>query len=124
MSQFVVLRHEMPTGDHRPSHWDLMLERNGALWTWSLSELPTPVAWVVAQRIHDHRLDYLEYEGPISGDRGHVARYDRGSCQIDACDNLSISARIAGQHLRGQLRLEKFAGAWRCRMLPAVGQVE
>lgn len=101
-----------------------MLERDGVLGTWTLCELPTEQAWVVAQRIHDHRLDYLEYEGPISGDRGHVSRYDRGSCQIDAYDNLRVTARIAGQHLRGQLRLEKFAGAWRCRILSAAGQVD
>jgi hypothetical protein len=34
---------------------------------------------VDAQRIADHRLAYLEYEGPISGGRGTVRRLDGGS---------------------------------------------
>ncbi len=33
---------------------------------------------VEAERIADHRVEYLTYEGPLSGDRGTVTRLARG----------------------------------------------
>lgn len=39
---------------------------------------------VAARRIADHRTAYLTYEGPVSGDRGHVTRVARGEATLDA----------------------------------------
>ena len=81
--RFVLLRHEMPPNAERGSHWDLMLENRGVLLTWELPQLPPgPLPASFEQlgilRLPDHRIDYLEYEGPVSNDRGTVQRVDFG----------------------------------------------
>ena len=93
MPRFVLLRHETPPGHPRPSHWDLMLEHAGVLLTWELQTLPGLWAealgedssdaedTVEARRLSDHRLAYLEIEGPVSGGRGTVQRCDRGELE-------------------------------------------
>lgn len=53
---------------HRPSR----------LATWALERPPTPGTTIAARRLPDHRRLYLDYEGPISGDRGGVTRWDAG----------------------------------------------
>jgi hypothetical protein len=89
--RWVLLWHDCPTDYRDGSHWDLMLEREGVaeerrLATWSLRELPK--GWpgaavdapteVEAVAFADHRAAYLDYEGPVSGDRGTVTRIARG----------------------------------------------
>ncbi len=94
LPRFVLLRHDCPPDSGNPSHWDFMLQMGEVLWTWQLQELPD--AWVSvlglgetagrvevrANRLPDHRLVYLEYEGPVSGDRGTVRRIAAGSYQL------------------------------------------
>jgi hypothetical protein len=99
MPRFVLLFHDCPAGYDRPSHWDFMLEVGSALRTWALNELPNtwkaahektpspkslcrPLAAgnvVDAQQLGDHRIAYLEFEGPLTGGRGSVIRIDAGS---------------------------------------------
>lgn len=89
MVRFALLRHEVPDDPGRQSHWDLLLEREDACWTWSLEKLPGPFAkqdepsTVEAHRMPDHRKHYLEYEGPVSGGRGTVANVLYGTCEIE-----------------------------------------
>ena len=80
--KFVLLAHTFPANYPRSDHWDLMLEDDGTLLTWEL-EKPFGLAatdstdngqTIVARRLDDHRLDYLVYEGQISGGRGSVKR--------------------------------------------------
>ncbi len=81
--RFVVLEHELPPESGRPSHWDLMLEQppewGGMLLTF---EVPNPPAvWgppTVVLKLPDHRSLYLDYEGPISRNRGSVRRVLQG----------------------------------------------
>lgn len=85
--RFVILRHEMPSTTERGSHWDLMLENRGILLTWELPQLPpSPLPATFEQlgihRLPDHRIDYLEYEGPISKGRGSVQRVDFGEFRL------------------------------------------
>jgi hypothetical protein len=89
MPRYVLLRHECPPGFGKPTHWDFMLERDDALQTWSLAELPAIFGGqtsceheVAAWRLPDHRLEYLEYEGSLSGNRGIVARIDAGDYAV------------------------------------------
>ena len=105
MPRFVLLRHECPPSLGKPSHWDLMLEREGRLLTWSLAALPA--AWGVdgaageealaATRLLDHRIAYLDYEGPISGDRGAVTRVDRGEYEAVEETDCEIRVRLRGE---------------------------
>ncbi len=119
MPRFVLLRHDCPPSFGKPSHWDLMLEREGALLTWSLAKLPA--AWerplnvrvgegsaedeVTAIRLADHRLAYLDYEGALSGDRGQVTRVDRGEYTVidESADWLRV--QISGAELHARMRL-------------------
>ncbi|HOM16797.1 MAG TPA: DNA polymerase ligase N-terminal domain-containing protein [Thermoguttaceae bacterium] len=75
--RFVVLEHDSPRG----RHWDLMLELEGRLRTWALAQPPDAPRTIPAEALPDHRLVYLEYEGPISGGRGQVRRWDAGAYQ-------------------------------------------
>ena len=77
--RFVVLLHKFPLGHQRDDHWDLMLEEDSKLLTWALTEMPEPGKSIPAVALADHRKLYLEYEGPISGDRGSVTRVLAGS---------------------------------------------
>jgi len=107
MPRYVILRHETTNPQRGPVHWDFMLEKNGILLTWALAEQPSPNRETVADQIADHRLAYLDYEGPISGDRGSVTRWDAGEYQleVDSADELNIS--LKGQRLSGQVRLRR-----------------
>lgn len=71
--RFVILAH-----DHPFLHWDLMLEQEGSLKTFRLLRHPDPHVWIPSEALPDHRLHYLTYEGPVSGDRGVVRRLFEG----------------------------------------------
>ena len=104
-SRFVVLFHETPAGASRPSHWDLMLEQGGALRTWALEQEPRSEVSIVAAALPDHRLAYLDYEGPISGDRGCVTRWDQGAYRIVAESAHELKVELAGARFQGVLKI-------------------
>jgi hypothetical protein len=105
MPRFVVLLHEVPPGYPRGAHYDLMLEHSGALWTWACDRLPAIGQSIPAQRLADHRMEYLDYEGPVSGDRGHVTQVDSGDYELVASQPALLQVRLAGEKLRGVLTL-------------------
>jgi hypothetical protein len=107
MPQFVILRHEMPAGAERRSHYDLMLERDGVLQTWALEDEPAPGAQIAAERLADHRLAYLSYEGPVSQGRGEVVRWDRGEFELVAQSEDEIVVDVAGERVAGRIELRK-----------------
>lgn len=89
-SRCVVLRHELCDGTW---HYDWMLERasaaqppgseRGTLITFRTNVLVTTTNAFAAQRLGDHRAIYLDYQGPVSGNRGTVRRVARGWCTIE-----------------------------------------
>ena len=92
-----------------------MIESGGMLATWQLSLAPlNQRRQIDAHRIFDHRLDYLEYEGAISHDRGKVVQWDRGRCQIIDRDALLWIVEFEGRRIRGRytLRRELDRVAW------------
>jgi hypothetical protein len=103
--RYVILRHEMPAGAERASHWDLMLERAGVLRTWALEAEPGEHRTIPALALPDHRLDYLTYEGPVSGGRGDVRRYDEGHYAIEQEGAGRLVVRLEGRRLQGQATL-------------------
>jgi hypothetical protein len=104
--RFVVLRH-----DHPALHWDLMLEAGEVLRTWRLSAPLSPEGGAVeAAPSFDHRRMYLDYEGPVSGDRGSVVRQEHGTFTW-LCDTAEeIVLRLEGAELRGTLVLTAVGG--------------
>lgn len=115
MPRFVLLLHECPDANPRETHCDLMLEVGAVLETWTLQTVPCD--WcrldlappmiaasnaVEVERIADHRLAYLDYEGPISGGRGTVRRLDGGEYKKSA---KRTSFLLEGRVLQGEVEI-------------------
>lgn len=107
MLRFVILQHQMPPDSGRSSHWDLMFEVGDVLRTWAIEEPLEREGTFAAFSLPDHRLAYLGYEGPISGGRGHVTRWDQGAYELLEQGEGLWLAKIAGLKVRGLLRLEQ-----------------
>ena len=100
MPRFRVLLHDWPF-----VHWDLLLEDGDALLTWRLLEEPVLQQWLPSERLPDHRLVYLDYSGPVSGDRGVVMGWDSGELLSLCCDNESVAAVVNSKRFGGQLSI-------------------
>ena len=93
----------------RRLHWDLRLERDGALASWALPKgVPQdPKENRLAVRTEDHPLEYLEFEGEIPKGEygaGTIAIWDRGTLR-----DREVPRRRGDRHLRrgagaGQVR--------------------
>lgn len=95
MPRFVVLEHDWPT-----RHWDLLLEDAGVLKAWRL--LCEPTGDGRSEPNADHRLMYLDYEGPLSGGRGAVTRWDSGTFEwVERGDGRAVVA-FSGAKLIGR----------------------
>ncbi len=107
MPRYVILEH-----DHPHLHWDLMLEAGAVLRTWRLQAPPRPGATVAAEASSDHRPHYLDYEGPVSGGRGRVVRWDAGTYAGEENPGRLV-LRLEGARLRGTAVLARDdSGAW------------
>ncbi len=102
MPRFVVLIHDSPE-----LHWDFMLENEAALRTWRLSRRPLEPGPIEAEALADHRLAYLDYEGPLSRGRGTVRRFDRGEYSLLEETPERVVAELCGAALRGTAVLER-----------------
>ena len=134
MPRFVVQQHFR---EEDYWHFDLMLECGPALVTFSCGTPPDDVKGLpcLVRQLPNHRVEYLEHEGEVSGDRGWCKIHDRGtfewvepegkSCPQakvgeTACDFLDVLAvRLNGEKAQGLYRLvrESKSGAdyWRLR---------
>jgi hypothetical protein len=102
MPRFVVLSHDHPT-----LHWDFMLEQGEKLRTWRLGRPPDAAGPIDAEPLADHRLAYLDYEGPVGDGRGEVRRWDRGEYETIESTPERLVVRLAGERLRGEASLER-----------------
>lgn len=119
MPRYVVLRHETPADADRPDHWDLMFETGEVLRAWACDTLPQAGRAVDAQPLPDHRPAYLDYEGPVSGNRGTVTRWDEGTYQLVEDKPERWVVRMSGRRLNGCLLLtlaDATSGLWRVRL--------
>ena len=109
-TRFVILHHSLPGGEH----WDLMLEHGDVLLTWQLQRDPTGPATfpIPARRIGDHRKAYLEYEGPVSKDRGTVRRVDTGTVELQQITEAKYDLVLRGRHLSGSMTLTATGSDW------------
>lgn len=105
MPRFVVLRHETPQDEH----FDFMLEADGVLKTWALPTAPTAGAEIDCESLPDHRLAYLDYQGPISDGRGNVTQWDAGTYSIEEQDDDQWIVTLSGRRLAGRVALRRSA---------------
>jgi hypothetical protein len=105
--RFVVLRHEPGERPQRPLHWDFMIEVDAVLRTWALAGEPAVDLLIAAEALADHRLAYLEFQGPISAGRGSVTQWDRGTYRMlsESADHLTVE--LAGHRLCGVANLTR-----------------
>jgi hypothetical protein len=102
MPRYVVLEH-----DHPLLHWDFMLETGDVLRTWRLASPPLPGRTVRATYLSNHRRLYLDYEGPLSGNRGRVVRWDAGTFTWQADESDCVAVRLDGRRLHGNAMLRR-----------------
>lgn len=111
--RLVLLRHDVPDNFGRPSHWDLLLEREEDCWTWAIEELHTAFGGdsdrtnVSAKRLANHRKHYLDYEGPVSRDRGEVTRVLTGTYEILLQSETHLEVEVLIERVRIRLALEQ-----------------
>ena len=114
-NRWVLLHHQVGESlGNRGDHYDFMVspegisqadsgleelnsEPAGLLWTWAIPanplDQPLPLE-CVAERLPDHRAAYLDYEGPISGNRGQVKQVASGSYEVVSCSECRIELRV------------------------------
>ncbi|MEN6407519.1 MAG: DNA polymerase ligase N-terminal domain-containing protein [Thermoguttaceae bacterium] len=109
--RFVVLRHDHPRG----VHFDWMFETGETLKTWSLPRPPLDGDEMDCQRLADHRRAYLDYEGPVSGGRGDVTRWDSGTYAILQQTDDEWTVFVTSEKLHGRATFHRIAGGdlWR-----------
>jgi DNA polymerase ligase (LigD)-like protein len=134
MPRFVLLYHDCPPGYERASHWDLMLEFGEMLRTWAIPQLPS--AWhvahqitktlfencpalsvrnhVLAERLSDHRRDYLHLEGELSRNRGTVRRVAEGDFVVKWETQFGWYLTLSGSTIDGDIEFDLPTGRGQC----------
>src|SRR5437867_1970668 len=107
MPRFVILEHH-----HQGVHWDFMLESGAALRTWRLADAPVTDCTIAATPLADHRRTYLEYEGEVSGGRGHVRRWDWGQFEWVRDHPQSVEVTLHGARVSGRVYLGRGESGW------------
>jgi hypothetical protein len=110
MPRFVILDH-----DHPVPHFDLMLESGEKLRTWRLLGDPSSINTIPAELLGDHRIAYLDYEGPVSGGRGRVCRWDSGDYSVVAESLTELRLALEGTRCLGTAVIVCTDGEWRWR---------
>jgi hypothetical protein len=118
MPRYVILEH-----DHPCLHWDLMLEEGEVLRTWRLAQPPRAGVAIAAVDIFRHRKFYLDYEGPVSGNRGHVRRWDSGTYLAILGTPIRMVLELSGKRLQGHAHLTHvLADQWEFQLDPIASQ--
>jgi hypothetical protein len=110
MPRYVILEHDWPE-----QHWDFMLEAGSVLETWRLPATPTQGVTILAEKSFDHRLMYLDYEGPISDGRGSVIQWDAGTYELSTGPSRVLNKgqddyrniRLEGKRIQGMVELSR-----------------
>ncbi len=106
MPRFVVLHHLVGTQLERTerNHFDWMFEVDGALRTFATTVIDSldQSLEVDAQPLDDHRIDYLDFEGEIAGNRGYVRRVIAGTYVPLPHSDHTFAARLAWRSDHGE----------------------
>ena len=83
-------------------HFDLRLHRptEDKAYSWAMKKIPlTPgIRPVLAMRTHDHNVQHMDFEGPLTTTRGYgeVKMVDKGEALIKKIDEHGITMNIRG----------------------------
>ncbi len=82
-----------------------MFEWGHVLRAWALDSAPRSGGGSGARALADHRMCYLDYEGPVSKGRGDVAPFDHGTYVLVRESEQAFVAELTGKVLAGQVSL-------------------
>ncbi|MBS3054281.1 MAG: 3'-phosphoesterase [Candidatus Aenigmarchaeota archaeon] len=84
-------------------HWDLRLERSGALKSWAIAKEPSRTEKRLAVETTDHALAYAGFEGEIKEGygKGSVKIWDSGTYEEQEWKPGKIVVKINGRKLNG-----------------------
>ena len=116
MPRYVILEHDWPA-----QHWDFLLEGSEVLRGWRILEEPAIAKALAAEANFDHRLFYLDYEGPLSNDRGSVIQWDAGTFEWIENAPDRVAVELLGRKLSGRVELNRQGERWLVRILGARG---
>ena len=107
---FVIQEHHA-----RSLHWDLRLERDGALVSWAVPKgLPwTPETDHLAVRTEDHPLEYASFEGEIPRGEygaGKMLIWDRGTYETEKWSEREVKIVVHGSRVSGRYALFRTRG--------------
>jgi hypothetical protein len=99
--RFAVLHHTLPETNIRPSHWDLLLQfadyqshEEKCLDCFELHLPPDHWSLLEASQLPSHRAFFLNYSGPISGNRGSVQLVLAGEVQWHVRDASNLDFEL------------------------------
>jgi bifunctional non-homologous end joining protein LigD len=99
--RFVIQRHER---QEELVHWDLMLEKGKVLETYRVN-VP-PEEWenrqIEAEKIFDHPLKFLTYEGSVNKGKGSIKIADSGEYRIISQNESRLTVAFSGAILKGE----------------------
>jgi bifunctional non-homologous end joining protein LigD len=109
-ARFVVQEHHA-----RSLHWDLRLERDGALASWAVPKgiPPDPRKNHLAVRTEDHPLEYLDFHGEIPAGQygaGTMRIWDRGTYETHKWRDNEVMVTFHGERARGRYVLFRTGG--------------
>jgi bifunctional non-homologous end joining protein LigD len=112
--RFVIQKH---AAQRAGLHYDLRLERDGVLLSWSVPRgLPTvPGERRLAVQTEPHALEYLDFEDWIpSGEYGggEMRIFDRGTYEAPEWEPGKMTVRLHGERVRGEFHLVKTKQNW------------
>jgi len=102
--RFVIQKHVRQTD----VHWDFMIEQGESLQTWRIDTAPDKLTddAVHAQKIPDHPLRFLTYEGPVNEGKATVQIADSGTYRILENNEGNITLDMNGKTLKGKFSLK------------------
>jgi hypothetical protein len=108
MTRFVIQKHSKAND----VHWDLMIEQADALATWRIDVSPEELTGntISAEKIFDHELRFLTYEGPVNNGKGSVCIADSGICRIRTNDDDRVVGVFDGECVKGEFCLKQICG--------------
>jgi hypothetical protein len=87
-------------------HFDLRLHRPGEdkAYSWAMKKIPLSpgIRPALAMRTHDHNLEHMEFEGPLTTAKGYgeVKMVSKGQAEIKKIDEHGIVMNIEGTDFR------------------------
>lgn len=101
---FVILEHQTP----RDIHWDLMIQQGQTLWTWRMPAECLPIEKPVAlERIEDHPLRFLTYQGAVQNHTGAVRQVEKGIAAVHRQTDGQIDLTFQSSKLNGAFALRR-----------------